>query len=173
MTDHRPTTASGITITLLPPQLVALIGGVLVLLGAWLDWFRPDRRFGPPVGLNAYDVPVKFLFRDSGIFLNRAGPAIGFLIALVGLACIAAALVRPMTILALPAGAVAVVIAVWYTLRLHDFVDQFGDFGPGFGDALGLGTIVVAIGGIVATVGGILSLTTRPAVASPPASEPA
>jgi hypothetical protein len=170
VTDPRPS-SGGITITLLPPQLVALIGGVLVFVGPWLDWFRPDREIGSPFGLNAYDVPAKFLFRDSGIFLNRGGPALGFLIALVGLACIAAALARPMTVLALPAGAVAFVIAVWYALRLRDFVDPFGDFGPGFGDALGLGTIVVAIGGIVATVGGILSLTSRPAVASPPSGE--
>ena len=172
MTDPRPA-SGGITITLFPPQLVALIGGVLVLLGTWLDWIRPDREdFGPAYGLNAFDVPIKFLFRDSGLFLNRGGPALGWLMALVGLACIAAALARPITVLALPAGAVAFVVAVWFALRLRDFLDPFGDFGPSFGDVFGLGPVVVAIGGITAAVGGILSLTMRPAVASQPATEP-
>ena len=66
----------------------------MILVGAWLDWFRPDREFGPAFGLNAYDVPVKFLFRDTGLFLNRGAPTIGWLLLLVGLACVVAALAR-------------------------------------------------------------------------------
>jgi len=169
MTDTTTTPAqSGVTITLLPAQLVALAGGVVILVGAWLDWVRPDRRFGPAFGLNAYDVPIKFLLRDSGLFANRGGPAIGWLIALLGLGCIVAALVRPISLLALPGGLAALGLAAWYALRLRNFVEPFGDFGPGFGDALGLGAVVVALGGVAAAVGGILSITSRPAVASSP-----
>lgn len=167
VTQPQPS-PGGVTITLLPAQLVALAGGVLILVGAWLDWFRPDREFGPAFGLNAYDVPVKFLFRDSGLFASRSGPAIGWLIALVGLGCIVAALVRPVSFLALPGGLAALGLAAWYALRLRHFVDPFGDFGPGFGDALGLGAVVVALGGVAAAVGGILSIRSRPAVASSP-----
>jgi hypothetical protein len=166
MTEPQPSTG-GVTITLRPPQLVALAGGVVILVGAWLDWFRPDREFGPAFGLNAYDVPVKFLFRDTGLFLNRGGPTIGWLLLLVGLACVVAALARPVSFLALPAGAIAFVVAVWYGLRLRNFLDPLGDFGPGFGETIGLGTIAVALGGIAAATGGILSITSRPAVASP------
>ncbi|MFL6243516.1 MAG: hypothetical protein ACJ73V_10905 [Acidimicrobiia bacterium] len=38
--------SSGVTITLLPGQLVALAGGVLIVVSAWLDWIRPSRPFG-------------------------------------------------------------------------------------------------------------------------------
>jgi hypothetical protein len=167
MTDPQ-TSTGGVTITLLPPQLVALAGGIVILVGAWLDWFRPDRQFGPAFGLTAYDVPVKFLFRDTGLFLNRGGPTIGWLLLLVGLACVVAALARPVSFLALPAGAIAFVVAVWYALRLRNFLDPLGDFGPGFADTIGLGAIAVALGGIAAAVGGVLSITRRPKVASPP-----
>jgi hypothetical protein len=165
MTAPRPSTG-GVTITLLPAQLVALAGGVVILVGAWLDWVRPDRQFGPAFGLNAYDVPVKFLFRDSGLFFDREGPAIGWLILVVGIVCIVAALVRPVSFLALPGGLAALGLAAWYALRLRDLTK--GGFGPGFGDVLGLGAVVAALGGVAAAVGGILSLTSRPAVASPP-----
>ena len=168
MTDPKPS-SGGVTITLLPPQLVALVGGVMILVGAWLDWFRPDRQFGGPAfGLNAYDVPVKFLFRDRGLFFDRGGPTIGWLLLLVGIVCVVAALARPVSFLALPGGVGAFGLAVWYALRLRDFLDPIGDFAPSFGETLGLGTIAVAVGGIVAAVGGILGTTGRPAVASPP-----
>jgi hypothetical protein len=153
----------GVTITLVPGQIVSLAGGVLVMVGAWLDWVRPDREFGPAFGLNAYDVPARFLFRDSGFALNRGGPTIGWLVAILGVVCIVAALTRVVAFLALPAGVGALALAVWYALRLRDLVQNFRGFGPSFGDALGFGSIVVGIGGIVAAVGGILSLTTRAA----------
>lgn len=157
-----PSSASrGITITLLPGQLVALAGGILIVVGAWLDWVRPDREFGLALGFNAYDVPARFLFRDSGFVVNRGGPTIGWLVLLLGIASIVTALTRAITMLAMPAGVAALALAVWYALRLRNFVDNFGGFGPSFGDALGFGVIVVAIGGIVAAVGGVLSLTMR------------
>lgn len=165
MTDPK-SAPGGVTITLLPAQLMALAGGVVILVGAWLDWFRPDRRFGPAYGLNAYDVPVKFLFRDSGLFLHREGPTIGWLILLVGVACVVAALARPVSFLSLPGGVVAFGVAAWYALRLRDLTT--GGFGPDFGDVLGLGTIAVTLGGIAAAVGGILTLRGRSAVASSP-----
>jgi len=157
-----PTRAAGVTISLLPGQVVSLAGGVLVMVGAWLDWVRPDRDFGPPFGLSAYDVPARFLFRDSGFAVNRGGPTIGWLVAIVGVVCIVAALTRVIAMLALPAGVAALALAVWYALRLRNLVDNFGGFGPSFGDALGLGVIVVGLGGIVAAIGGILSLAARP-----------
>jgi hypothetical protein len=156
-----PTGAAGVTVTLLPPQLVSLIGGVLIMIGAWLDWVRPDRESGLAFGLKAYDVPARFLLRDSGFISNRGGPTIGWLVAIVGIAGIVVALTRPLTMLALPVGVAALAIALWYALRLRDFVRNFGGFGPSFGEALGFGAIVVAIGGIIAAVGGIMSLTGR------------
>jgi hypothetical protein len=63
-----------VTITLLPGQLVALAGGVLIVVSAWLDWIRPSRPFGPATGLSAYDVPAQFLVRNRGLFLSRTGP---------------------------------------------------------------------------------------------------
>jgi hypothetical protein len=146
--------ASGITITLLPSQLVALAGGVLIVVSAWLDWIRPNRPFGPATGFSAYDVPAQFLVRDSGLFSSRAGPSLGVLVFLLGAACVVAALVRPLAFLAAPAGIASVVLAIWYSLRLRNFSGALGDyFGPG--------TAVVAIGGVVAIVGGILALAKR------------
>jgi hypothetical protein len=66
---------SGVTITLLPGQLVALAGGVLVVVSAWIDWIRPSRPFGPALGLSAYDVPAQFLVRNQGLFESRRGPS--------------------------------------------------------------------------------------------------
>jgi len=39
---------------------------------------------GPAAGFSAYDVPARFLARDSGLFINRAGPSLGLLVFLVG-----------------------------------------------------------------------------------------
>ena len=163
-----PPTATGVvTISLLPAQIVSLVGGLLIVVGAWLDWVRADRESGLAFGLNAYDIPARFLLRDSGFIANRSGPTIGWLVLLLGIACIVAALTRAIAMLSLPAGVAALALAVWYALRLRNFVDNFGGFGPSFGEALGVGTIVVGIGGIVAAVGGVLSLTKRaPAAAS-------
>jgi hypothetical protein len=155
--DRPPT---GVTITLLPGQVVSLIGGVLVVVGGWLDWFRPSRELGSTLGLSAYDIPAQFLVRERA-FADRGGPALGVLVFLLGVVCLIAALVRPIRVLALPAGAGALVLAAWYAWRLRDFLDGFGGFGPGFGDAIGAGTIVTGLGGVVALIGGILALTSR------------
>jgi hypothetical protein len=144
-----------VTITLLPGQLVALAGGVLVVVSAWLDWIRPSRPLGPAMGLSAYDVPAQFLVRDSGLFASRGGPSLGVLVLLLGAACLVAALVRPVAFLALPAGIGAVVLAVWWTIRFRSFSNGT------FDDLFGIGTVLVVIGGVAAIVGGILTLTGR------------
>jgi hypothetical protein len=144
-----------LTITLLPGQVVALAGGVLSVVSAWLDWIRPSRPFGPPMGFSAYDVPVQFLFRNSGLFVSRTGPSLGVLVFLLGAACMVAALVRPVRILTLPAGAGALVVAVWYALRLRNYASST------FRDLLGVGTVVAVVGGLIAIVGGTLTLARR------------
>ena len=137
------------TITLLPGQLVALTGGVLIVVSAWLDWIRPSRPFGPAMGLSAYDVPAQFLVRNRGLFLSRTGPSLGVLVFLLGAACIVAAFVGPVRFLALPGGAGVLVI------RLRSY-------GSGsLRDLLGIGTVVALIGGVTAIVGGFLSLSRR------------
>jgi hypothetical protein len=146
---------SGVTITLAPGQLVALAGGVLVVVSAWLDWIRPSRPFGPAMGFSAYDVPVQFLVRDNGLFASRGGPSLGVALFIVGAACLVAALVRPVAFLALPGGIGAVVLAIWYAVRLRSFSSGT------FDDVVGVGAVVAVIGGVVAVVGGILALTRR------------
>ena len=143
------------TITLLPGQLVALTGGVLIVVSAWLDWIRPSRPFGPRMGLSAYDVPAQFLVRNRGLFISRTGPSLGVLVFVLGAACLVGALVGPVRLLALPGGAGALVVAVWFAIRLRNF-------GSGsLRDLLGVGTVVALIGGVIATVGGILTLARR------------
>ena len=147
--------SSGVTITLLPGQLVALAGAVLIIVSAWLDWIRPSRPFGPPMGLSGYDVPAQFLVRNRGLFLSRTGPSLGVLVFLLGAACLVAALVGPVRLLALPGGAGVLVVAIWYAIRLRSY-------GSGsLRDLLGVGTVVALIGGVTAIVGGILSLSRR------------
>jgi hypothetical protein len=146
---------SGVTITLLPGQLVALAVGVLVVVSAWLDWIRPSRPFGPAMGFSAYDVPAQFLVRDNGLFASRGGPSLGVALFIVGAVCLVAAMVRPVAFLALPGGIGAVVLAIWYAVRLRSFS------GSTFGDIVGVGTVVAIVGGVVAVIGGILALTRR------------
>jgi hypothetical protein len=146
---------SAVTITLLPGQLVALAGGVLVVVSAWLDWIRPSRPFGPAMGFSAYDVPAQFLVRDNGLFASRGGPSLGVLVFLLGAGCLIAALVRPVRVLALPAGIGSVVLAIWYALRLRSFASGT------FDDIFGVGTVVALIGGVVAIIGGILAVARR------------
>jgi len=146
---------SGVTVTLLPGQLVALAGGVLVVVSAWLDWIRPSRPFGPAAGFSAYDVPAQFLVRDSGLFINRAGPSLGLLVFLVGATCLVAALVSPVAFLALPAGIGALGVGVWYVLRLRSYTAST------FRDLIGVGAFVAIVGGLVAVLGGILTLVRR------------
>jgi hypothetical protein len=55
----------------------------------------------------------------------------------------------------LPAGLGAVVIAIWYSLRLRGFASGR------FGDIVGVGTVVALLGGVVAIIGGSLSLARR------------
>ena len=83
------------TITLLPAQLVALTGGVLIVVSAWLDWIRPSRPCGPAMGLSAFDVPAQFLVRNRGLFISRTGPSLGVLVFVLGAACLVGALVAP------------------------------------------------------------------------------
>lgn len=150
-----PARAAGVTITFLPSQLVALAGGALIVVSAWLDWIRPSRPFGPATGFSAYDVPAQFLFLNRGLFESRRGPSLGLLIFFIGVVCLVAALVRPARFLALPAGIGSITLAVWYAVRLRN------DTGSTFRDLLGAGVIVAAAGGVAAIVGGILAVTRR------------
>jgi hypothetical protein len=154
---------SGVTITLLPGQLLALAGGVLVLVSGWLDWLRPagQRELGIPYGLSAYDVPARFLLRDSGLFRGTGGPSVGVFVVILAIVCLVAAFARPVNVLALPAGLGALALAVWFALRLRHFLDPGNEFVPGFGETLGPGVITLGLGGALAIAGGILSLTTR------------
>jgi hypothetical protein len=154
---------SGVTITLLPGQLLTLAGGVLVLVSGWLDWLRPagQRELGIPYGLSAYDVPARFLLRDTGLFQGTGGPSIGVFVVLLAVVCLVAALVRPVGALAVPAGLGALALSIWYALRLRHFLEPGGEFFPGFGETLGPGVIALGIGGVLAIVGGVVSLTSR------------
>jgi hypothetical protein len=150
----EPARATGVTITLLPSQLVALAGGVVIVVSTWLDWIRPSRPFGPAMGFSAYDVPAQFLFLNRGLFESRRGPSLGLLIFFIGLVCLVAALARPVRFLALPAGIGSITIAVWYAVRLRNDTGTLRDL-------LGAGAIVAVVGGVAAVVGGILAITRR------------
>jgi len=100
-------------------------------------------------------VPAQFLVRDSGLFVNRAGPSLGLLVFFVGAACLVAALVRPAAFLALPGGIGALGVGVWYVVRLRSHT------GGTFRDLVGVGAFVAIIGGLVAVLGGILTLVRR------------
>jgi hypothetical protein len=144
-----------VTVTLVPAQLVVLAGGVLVVVSAWLDWIRPSRPFDPAVGFSAYNVPAQFLVRDSGLFASRGGPSLGVLVFLLGAACLVAALIRPVSFLALPAGIGGVGVGVWYVIRLQSST------GSTFRNLVGVGAFVAIIGGLIAVLGGILTLVRR------------
>jgi hypothetical protein len=151
-----------VTITLLPGQLLALAGGVLVLVSGWIDWIRSsDARLGIPYGLSAYDIPARFLLRDSGLSFGTGGPAIGVSVFVLAIVCLVAALARPVSFLALPGGLGALALAVWFALRLRHFLEPGGEFFPSFRDTLGPGVIMLGVGGVFAIVGGIMSLTNR------------
>ena len=95
VTDPRPS-SGGITITLLPPQLVALDRRRARLRGR-----RGSTGSGPIVRSGRRSGSTPTTCRRSscsatvGSFSTGVGRRSGFLIALVGLACIAAALARP------------------------------------------------------------------------------
>ena len=152
----------GVTVTLLPGQLLALAGGVLVLVSGWIDWIRSsDARLGIPYGLSAYDIPARFLLRDSGLSFGTGGPALGVFVFVLAIVCLVAALARPVSLLALPAGLGALALAVWFALRLRHFLDPGSEFFPSFRDTLGPGVIMLGLGGALAIAGGLVSLTTR------------
>jgi hypothetical protein len=98
-------------------------------------------------------VPAQFLVRDQGLFASRGGPSLGVALFIIGAVCLVAALVRPVAFLALPGGIGAVVLAIWYAVRLRSFSNST------FGDIVGVGTVVAIVGGVVAVIGGILALT--------------
>lgn len=100
-------------------------------------------------------MPAQFLVRDQGLFASRGGPSLGVALFIVGAVCLVAALVRPVAFLALPGGIGAVVLAIWYAVRLRSFSSST------FGDIVGVGTVVAIVGGVVAVIGGILALTRR------------
>jgi hypothetical protein len=100
-------------------------------------------------------LPAQFLVRDNGLFAPRGGPSLGLLVFVLGAGCLIAALVRPVGVLALPAGLGSVAIAIWYALRLRSFASGR------FDDIFGVGTAVALIGGVVAIIGGILTVAKR------------
>ncbi|MGZ4802469.1 MAG: hypothetical protein ACXV9P_07700, partial [Acidimicrobiia bacterium] len=134
-------------------RIVAAVGGFLVLVSSWLDWFGD---FG---GYSAHQFPLHFLIN------NRSGPgqgglSLGLIVVLLGLAGIALSLIPVANPGPIVIGAIVGLISVVYLYQLYTLVDEVGG-STEFGDVLAIGPFLAGVGGLLLIAGGVLNWLTR------------
>ena len=149
-----------------PGQIVALAGGFVFFVSSWLQWLHVSVSFAQrsaSVSYSSYKIPAHFLLDSQS---NQGGLSLGILIAFLGVACIAGALVsalgRPLGIVAIVAGGVSVVVMVLFFVQTSYLIDALpGAFEKGYFSVVRYGAIIAMIGAVATVVGGILALVQK------------
>lgn len=138
--------AGGLTIRI----ILTLLGGALMILGAFLDWFQ----FDVPEGVDL-DQSTAGINTSWSIFYSTDDPfgadfitSAGFVAIILGLLALLGLAMRSGWLTRI-AGALAIIAIVLYAITLYRVEDA------GFTVAdIGLGAWVVAAGGLIALIGG-------------------
>jgi hypothetical protein len=145
-----------------PGQIVAMVGGFLYLISAWLSWIRYE--FGNvSESFSAYRIPSYFLLDSQA---EQGGLNLGMVIAFFGVVCIGAAFIsamnRSLRVLSLVAGVFAFVVVVLFLVQTRYLSDQLPGFVEGgYFSLLRFGAYVALVGAVLALVGGVLTLAQK------------
>jgi hypothetical protein len=147
-----------------PPQIIALVGGLLFFVSAWFTWIHIELVSGArSASFPAYEIPAHFLLDSQSA---SGGLNLGIVIAFFGFACIATALISGLQphlgVLSLAAGVAAFLIVVLFLWQTKNFADELSPLlESGYFSVLRYGAYIALVGAIVTVVGGILSLTQK------------
>jgi len=146
-----------------PGQIVALAGGFVFFVSSWMEWLHVSVSFGQrsaSISYSSYKIPAHYLLDSQS---NQGGLSLGILIAFLGVACLAGALLsalrRPLGILTIAAGGVSFLVMVLFFVQTSYAIDALPDsFEKGYFSVLRYGAIIAMLGAIATLVGGILAL---------------
>jgi hypothetical protein len=149
-----------------PGQIVALAGGFVFFVSSWMEWLHVSVSFAQrsaSISYSSYKIPAHFLLDSQS---NQGGLNLGILIAFLGVACIAGALLsalrRPLGVLPLAAGGVSFVVMVLFYVQTSYAIDALPSaFEKGYFSVLRYGAIIAMLGAVATVVGGILAVTIR------------
>jgi hypothetical protein len=149
-----------------PGQIVALAGGFVFFVSSWMEWLRVSVSVGPrsaSLTYSSYKIPAHYLLDSQS---NQGGLNLGILIAFLGVACIAGALLsglrRPLAILTIAAGGAAFLVMVLFFVQTVYAIDALpAAFEKGYFSVLRYGAIIAMLGAIATLIGGILSLVLK------------
>jgi hypothetical protein len=124
-------------------QLVGAVGAFGMIVGALVTWTQI-------VSLNAFKFPVQFLFDNK---TQSHNPRLGWFIVLLGIAGLAASLVRGVELWRTIIGIFGVLIAMLFLIQIASGLSEasIGSFGAhaGFTDVVGGGPWVTGIAALV------------------------
>lgn len=145
--------------------IVALVGGLLYFIASWLSWLRFAFSGTTSVtqSFSAYDIPAHFLLDSRS---ESGGLSLGIVIAFLGFACLAAAVLsatnRSLGLLSIVAGGAAFLVVVLFLIQTRYIIDALGPaFETGFFSVLRFGAYIAFLGAIASIVGGILTLVQK------------
>jgi hypothetical protein len=149
-----------------PGQIVALVGGFVLFVSSWLQWLHVSVSVGQrsaSLSYSSYRIPAHFLLDSQS---NQGGMSLGILIAFLGVACMAGALLsalgRPLATAAIAAGGVSFLVMVLFFVQTGYAINALpASFEKGYFSVLRYGAIIAMLGAIATLVGGILSLVQK------------
>jgi hypothetical protein len=146
-----------------PGQIVALAGGFVFFVSSWLEWLHVSVSFAQrsaSISYSSYKIPAHYLLDSQS---NQGGLSLGILIAFLGVACLAGALLsalrRPLGIVTIAAGGAAFLVMVLFFVQTGYAIDALpAAFEKGYFSVLRYGAIIAMLAAIATLVGGILAL---------------
>src|SRR5262249_28403974 len=147
-------------------QIGARVGGFVFFVSSWMQWLHVSVSFGrrsASISYSSYKIPAHFLVDSQS---NQDGLGLGILIAFLGVACIAGALLsglrQPLGILTIVAGGVSFVVIVLFFVQAGYGIDACAaSFEKGSFSVVRYGAIIAMLGAIGVLPGGILSLSQK------------
>jgi hypothetical protein len=149
-----------------PGQIVALVGGFVFFVSSWMEWLHVSVSLGQrsaSLSYSSYKIPAHYLLDSQS---NQGGLNLGILIAFLGVACIAGALLsalrRPLGILTIAAAGASFLVMVLFFVQTSYAIDALpAAFEKGYFSVLRYGAIIAMLGAIASLIGGILSLVQK------------
>src|SRR5262245_1024060 len=146
-----------------PGQIVALAGGFVFFVSSWMEWLHVSVSVGQRWASLSYSsdqIAARALLDAQS---NQGGLNLGILIAVLGVACLAAALLsalgRPLGILTIAAGGVSFLVMVLFFVQTGYAIDALpAAFEKGYFSVLRYGALVAMLAAVATLIGGILSL---------------
>jgi hypothetical protein len=136
--------------------LLALGGGGVALVSAWLPWLSGGGVHGNAIDFNDASI------MECGYYLLLGG-AIAAVCGLLLLLRVGKGS-APSSLLALGAmvgGILVVAVEVLAYGKVNDLINAYGTYLPGYGVSIGYGLYVGLVAGIVAALGGVVALLNR------------